>query len=214
MGGHREETLKQISAHPRANEVLMPAEPVPCTRDNPPQGTGTLSRKSWQQERIRRLARICRCIDRGRANGKRIHEELVWFAWRWRNRCYKADPSRKIRFGYGTLRRTYYRWKHSGGDPQALKLAYWSQPSRAPLAWADTQKLVRASLRCNARSLRAAYLAIEDPLGRTCDAWRHALPREIRKTLVELYRTRRHAAIIERKLEGKLMASTKAALNY
>jgi hypothetical protein len=69
-----------------------------------------------------------RCLARGQAGGKRLHEMLVWFTWRWRGRRYKCDPNRRIRLGYGTLKRLYRRWKASGGNPAALALNY-----RAPV---------------------------------------------------------------------------------
>jgi hypothetical protein len=206
MKGELRKAFGVVSSHNGIDHTRTGLLTSPCRRPEYFKAT----RKSWQQERIQRLARICRCIDQGRARGKRIHKLLVLFTWRWRNRCYTVDPSRKIQFGYATLRRAYYKWKHSGGDPQALKLAYWSQSRRAPLAWTDTHKLVLASLQRDVRSLRAAYRALKDPLGRTQDAWRHALPQEIRKTLVELHRTRRHAAIIERELERKLRLTVPA----
>jgi hypothetical protein len=89
--------------------------PAPARGRSSPLPRAHFSSASWQWEYTHRLARIFRCVDRGLADGKSLREMLVWFAWRWKGRHYNSDPSRKIRFGYGTLRRKYREWKAAGG---------------------------------------------------------------------------------------------------
>ena len=90
---------------PREAQLLGPQlrhrltfPPSTHAREGVPASRANFSPLDWQRERVRRLARICRCLDQGLANGKRLHEMLVWFAWTWKARTYqKCDPSQKGR---------------------------------------------------------------------------------------------------------------------
>ena len=155
-------------------------EGVPTSRANFPQ-------IGWQLERVQRLARICRCLDRGQANGKRLHEALVWFAWRWKARTYKCDPCRKIRFSYVTLRRLYNQWKANAGNPVALALRY-----RAPvkLRKGHVQQFAAICINSPSRSFAEAYGRLPRPRA-TVYAYRLALGARLLSRVVKLFAARR-----------------------
>lgn len=143
--------------------------------------------RGWQRERVQRLARIFRCVDRGQAAGKRLHEMQVWFAWRWKGRHFKSDPARRIRFGRGTLEHLYRRWKASGGNPAALALNY-----RAPVKLRPglAVEFARACLSSDVRSFTEAHGRLPRPVA-TWFAYRLSLPPMLRQRVVGLFAARR-----------------------
>ena len=151
--------------------------------------------KGWQIERVQRLTRIFRCVDRGLARGKRMHKMLVNHAWRWRDRHYKTDPARRIHFRYSTLVRLYYTWRAGGKTPAALALRY----RRAN--WKATRgQVVELSKLCLAPetvSFSAAYRRLKAP-GVTESAYRYATPTRLRAALAALLAHRRHEQVLER----------------
>lgn len=151
--------------------------------------------KGWQRERVQRLARICRCIDAGRTSGKRIHEILVWFAWRWKGCFYKCDSARPIRFGYGTLMRCYYAWRSSGGDVVALALRY--RCGNQKVSTSKSLKLSKLCLAPEAKSFSAAYRGLIAP-GATESAYRYAMLARLRAALAALLANRRRGQALER----------------
>jgi hypothetical protein len=163
----------------------MPRSPARARRV--PLARVHFSSMNWQAERIRRLWRICRCLDRGRANGKRLHKILVGFAWRWKRRHYKNDPSRQIQFGYGTLKRLYLRWKASGGNPAALALNY-----RAPVKVRQglAVEFARVCVNSDVRSFTEAHGRLPRPVA-TWFAYRLSLPPIMLRQVVALFAARR-----------------------
>jgi hypothetical protein len=156
---------------------------------------GDISSNSWQRERAQRLARIFRCIETGHARGKRIHEMLVWFAWRWKSRCYKTDPGHSIRFGYGTLRRLYYQWKRGGKTPAAFALRYGAANRKLPAS--EVLAMARLCAGPGVRSFAAAWRRVPNPAA-TYHAFRHAMPVRVRKELTSLFTARRRVEFHER----------------
>jgi hypothetical protein len=119
----------------RSERCKAPAQPLQPKPAAPARGSSVprlprvqFSSAPWQRERVQRLARICRCLDRGCAAGKPLRKMLVRFAWKWNGRRYKGEPARRMRLAKATLRYLYRRWKASGGNPAALALNY-----RAPV---------------------------------------------------------------------------------
>jgi hypothetical protein len=149
----------------------------------------------WQSERSHRLARICRSLDRGRASGKRLHKMLVWFAWRWKEHYYKSEPTRKMQFGYVTLRRVYYQWRANGGNPEALVLRY-----RVPVKLHKSHVLdfARVCINSGARSLAQAYGRLPRPRA-TVYAYRLALGGRLLRSVVKLFAARRLVDVRTRK---------------
>ena len=164
--------------------------------------------KHW--ERRQRLARICHCLDRRRANGKRLHESLVWFAWRWKARTYKCDPTRKIRFSYGTLNRIYHDWLRAGRTPAALELRYRRGNRKASRG--QVIELAGHCLAPETRSFSEAYRKLVAP-GATESAYRYAMPVRLRAALAKLLAHRRREQALERaarQLLGELSAEHRA----
>jgi hypothetical protein len=126
-------------------------------------------------------------MDRGQAGGKRLHEMLVWFTWRWKGRHYASDPKRRIRLGYGTLKRLYRRWKASGGNPAALALNY-----RAPVKVRQGHALdfARVCVNTPVRSFADAYARLPRPRA-TVFAYRLALGDKLLRRIVRLFAARR-----------------------
>jgi hypothetical protein len=163
-----------------ATKPLVARVELPTTRAN-------ISPTGWQRERVQRLARIFRCMDRGQAEGRRMHEMVVWFTWRWKRRLYKNDPSRSIRFGYGTLKRLYRRWKASGGNPAALALNY-----RAPVKVRQglAVEFARICVNSDVRSFTEAHGRLPRPVA-TWFAYRLSLPPMMLRQVVALFAARR-----------------------
>jgi hypothetical protein len=161
--------------------------------------------KGWQRERIQRLARICRCIDRGRQQGKRLRKIVILHAWRWRGRHYKSDPKRPIRFKASTILRTYYAWRNGGRTPATLALGYWRGNRRA--SGCQVVELSKLCLAADTKSFSAAYRSLKSP-GATESAYRRAMPARVRIALANLHDHRRHGESLERaarKLLGEVV---------
>jgi hypothetical protein len=130
---------------------------------------------------------------------------LVWFAWRWKGRHYSSDPSRKIRFGYGTLRRKYREWKAAGGNPEALALKY-----RAPVKVHNrhVQQFAKLCINSEVRSLAEAYRGLPHPRA-TVYAYRLSLGPTLRGRIMKLFAARRLVDVRTRKAraEAKRFAS-------
>lgn len=143
--------------------------------------------RGWKREYVYRAARIFRCMDRGQAGGKRLHEMLVWFTWRWKARHFKSDPKRRVQLGYGTLKRLYRRWKASGGNPASIALKY-----RAPVKLRKGHVLdfARVCVNSDVQSFTEAHGRLPRPRA-TWFAYRLALPAGLRQRVVRLFSARR-----------------------
>ena len=126
-------------------------------------------------------------MDRGQDAGKRLHEMQVWFAWRWKGRHYKSDPSRRIRFGRGTLEHLYRRWKVSGGNPAALALNYRAPVKLRPGLAAE---FARVCINSDVRAFTEAHGRLPRPVA-TWFAYRLSLPPMLRRRIVGLFAARR-----------------------
>ena len=162
-----------------------------------------ISRSSWQRERAQRLARIFRCLDRGRQEGRPLRKMLIKHAWRWKDRCYKCDPARAIRFGRSTLLRLYYQWKRGGCTLASIALRYANANRKLPA----NQVLAVARL-CAAPgvpSFAAAWRQVQNPLA-TYHAFRHAMPARVRNELASLCVARRRVEYLERRSQRAIAA--------
>jgi hypothetical protein len=128
------------------------------------------------------------CIQRGQKSGKRVHEQLVWFAWRWNGKAYHSDPSRCFRFSYATLNRLFYAWRKGGES--ALALGY-----RAPVKIRQGQAVgfAQACLRPEVMGFIEAHARLPRPRA-TFYAYRLNLPPDLRRRCVRLFSARRLAA--------------------
>ena len=153
------------------------------------------SSTSWQHERLLRLNRICRCLDRGRAAGKRLRRMVRLHAWRWRGRHYKCDPARAIHFKASTILRVYRIWRNGGRTLAALALHYWRGNRKVSVA--QVVKLSKLCLVPETRSFSAAYRRLKTP-GATESAYRYATPVRLRAALAGLLALRRRGQALER----------------
>jgi hypothetical protein len=145
---------------------------------------------SWQNERARRVHRICGCIARRRAQGQKLTRAVAYFALYYRARVYRCDPARRFRLTRKTLVRLYYQWIHGGRTLDALLLRYCS--GKKKLSAPRLRRFVRASLAPDISSYRLAYLRCGDSRV-TSSAYSHALPCDIKKLLRALFAQRRQA---------------------
>ena len=167
--------------------------------DAPVVPTGAvISRSAWQRERARRLARIFRCLDRGRQQGKPLRKMLIKHAWRWKNRRYTSDPARAIRFTRSTLLRLYYQWKRGGCTLAAVALRYGNANRKLPAS--QVLAMARLCIAPGVRSFTAAWRQVQNPLA-THDAFRHAMPARIGKQLAALCAARRRVEYLERQAQ-------------
>jgi hypothetical protein len=120
---------------------------------------------------------------------------LVRFAWVWKDRNYTSDPSRRIRFSYGTLKGLWYRWKQGGKTPAALALRYRRGNQNASIG--QVVKLAELCLAPETRSFSAGYRRLTAP-GADESAYRYATPARLRVALAELLAHRRHQQVLER----------------
>lgn len=150
---------------------------------------------SWRRERELRVARICRCLDRGCAAGKPLRKMLVRFAWKWNGRRYKGEPARRLRLAKRTLRYLYRRWKASNGNPAALALNY-----RAPVKIRQGHALdfARVCVNTPVRSFADAYARLPRPRA-TVFAYRLALGDKLLRRIVRLFAARRMVEFRARK---------------
>ena len=165
------------SAKARAGNGPSSAPPRPERGDAPPHAPGRhFSSCNWEQERSARLRRMFHCIQRGHESGKRVHEQLVWFTWRWNGKAYHSDPSRSFRFSYATLSRLFYAWRKCGES--ALALGY-----RAPvkIRQGQTVGFAQACLRPEVRSFIDAHARLPRPRA-TFYAYRLNLPPDLRRS--------------------------------
>jgi hypothetical protein len=149
----------------------------------------------WRRERVQRLSRICRCLDRGLAAGKRLRRMVRFHAWRWRGRHFKCDPTRAIHFKASTIRRVYRMWRKGGRTPAALALRY-----RCGNQKVSTSQVVELSKTCLApetKSFSQAYRKLKAP-GATESAFRYATPAPLRAALAALLAHRRRGQALER----------------
>jgi hypothetical protein len=145
---------------------------------------------NWQAERIQRAARICRCLNRGLAKGKKLGPMLQLHAWRWKDRCYTSDPKRKIQFTALTLRRMHCRWEAGGRNPEALALRYWAP---VKIRRGQAVEFARACLRPEVSSFIEAHGRMPRPRA-TFWAYRLNLPAKLRGRIIKLFAARRLTA--------------------
>ena len=157
--------------------------------------TRAIISSNWQRERVQRLTRIFRCLDRGLAHGKRLNKMLVKHAWRWRGRHYKSSPEQAIHFRKCTLLRLYYTWRDGGRKPEVLALRYWRGNRKASMG--QVIELSKFCLSPETKSFRAAYRELATP-GATESAYRHATPARLRAAVAALLAHRRHEQVLER----------------
>jgi hypothetical protein len=150
--------------------------------------------EAWQRERVQRLVRIFRCLDRGRQRGKRLRKMLMLHAWRSRGRYYKADPARPIRFSYSTLLRLFYQWRQGGRTTAALALRYHGNRKTSLPQVVELAKLCQAP---ETLSFSAAYRKLARPGATEC-AFRLAIPPHLKVSLATLFAHRRHGRVLER----------------
>jgi hypothetical protein len=151
--------------------------------------------EAWQRERVQRLARICRCLERGQAAGKSLRRMVRFHAWRWRGRHYKCDPARAILFKASTILRIYRMWRNGGRKPAALALHYWRGNRKASIG--QVVKLSKLCLAPEIRAFSAAYRKLEAP-GATESAYRYATPARLRAALAALLAHRRRGQSLDR----------------
>jgi hypothetical protein len=192
--------LRHTICRPPIEAQLLPqkghrlASPPPAARENSP-SPAPFFPKGWQRERVQRLARICRCIDRGKVAGNPLRRMVRLHAWRWRGRHYKTAPSRSIHFKASTILRIYRMWRKGGRTPAALALHYWRGNRKVSIA--QVVELSKLCLAPETRSFSAAWRKLESP-GATESAYRHATPPRLRAALAALLAHRRRGRSLER----------------
>jgi hypothetical protein len=122
------------------------------------------------------------------AGGQSLHKAVRWFAWYWRNRFYKSDPSRPIRLSAQTIIRLFYRWKSEGRTPGAVALRYRS--SLQKLAPGDVIELARRCLAPGARSFSGTWRELPNPRA-SSSAFSYATQPALRERLAALFAARR-----------------------
>src|ERR1039458_3380214 len=194
MGETEKNNLQAATRGSKTTERASSCSPAACRAGESPLTRATIS-SNWQRERVQRLTRIFRCIDRGLARGKRLNKMLVKHAWRWRARHYKANPAQAIHFRKSTLLRLYYAWRDGGKTPDALALHYWRGNRKASMG--QVIELSRFCLAPEIKSFSAAYRKLATP-GATESAYRHATPARLRAAVAAVLAHRRHDRALER----------------
>ncbi len=169
--------------------------PAPARGRRVPLSRAHFSTANWQQERSKRLSRICRALDRGLAAGKPLRKLLAIRARWWKGRTYSSDSARPIQFSRVTLGRVYRVWRASGGDPAALALKY-----KAPVKLHPSQALAfgRLCIHSDARSFAEAYGRLPRPRA-TVYAYRLRLGGKLLRRILNLFSARRLVDVRQRK---------------
>lgn len=128
-----------------------------------------------------------------------------WFVWRWDGKPYKANPSKKIRLGYGSVLRIWYQWHRGGSQPEAIIARFGTNRK---LDRKDVLAFARLCLAPDLVSIDKAWKRVANPVG-TASAYRHELNPRLRKSLVRLFRLRRQVER-ETKQAGKILAALEA----
>lgn len=157
----------------------------------------------WRRERCYWFHKIFTNVEKRMANGWRLRESLVWFAWYYRThrRFYRCEPTRRFRAAFGTLLQNYYTWQQGGRKPEALILNY--RPSRLKLPAAKVMAFVETALAPETCTYDAAYARHGDKSA-TRDAFYHALAPGLRKQLSAMFTLRRAAIRMARKIRRTL----------
>jgi hypothetical protein len=106
------------------------------------------------RERAVRLHRICKAIERRRAQGVGVRKAVVQPAWFWRERHYRTAPRIKCRFARSTLVALYYQWRGSGQSPDCFVLHYAER--LAPVTPDELRRFIRACAQAGTVSVRQA----------------------------------------------------------
>jgi hypothetical protein len=109
----------------------------------------------WQIERANRLHRICSSITTRTARGQNKRKLVQWFAWYWKCRSYKCDPSRPLHFSVGVINRALRTWEHGGQVPSALLLKY--TPRRSVFTSPMLVRFVNFIANCPQPSMKEAW---------------------------------------------------------
>ena len=120
-------------------------------------GLRDISSRKWQQERERRLHRICSFIKVRLAKGQSLNKACKVFSRRWCGKSFKSDPTRHYAFKVSSVYRHYRAWLGAGEVPAAFRLRYFPTNRRIP-----APALVRFIESCANRewlSFRAAWEA-------------------------------------------------------
>ena len=144
---------------------------------------------------MRMRARICRCMDLGRVQGKPLRKMVRFHAWRWRGRHYKAAPFQPILLKASTIHRLYRMWRKGGRTPAALAFHYWRGNRKASMG--QVIELAKLCLASGTKSFSEAYRKLAAP-GAVESAYRYATPPRLRVALAELLAHRRHEQVLER----------------
>ena len=182
------------------NGPLQAPRSLPGEESSPSSGRHFLS-CTPEGERISRSARICWCIERGRAKGKRLHKMFILHAWRWRARHFTSDPARPIHFSYGTLRGLYYHWRKNGRSPAALALRVRRRKTKVTAS--GVVEMAKLCLAPGVLTFRAAYRKLESPRA-TESAYRYATQAWLGTRLAELLAHRRREPSLARAAECSL----------
>ncbi len=191
-----------LRAQPFSNPPPLPAVDFHPRR---PAASSSHSLGAWRVERARRLRRICSCIEERVTRGSHLARAIRCFARRYRGKRYTSDPSRPMRFSFGTLLRVWYVWK-CGKSPAAFELGYRTA-SKPTLR--EALEMVQLCLSPGVRWLRKGYSGLPRPAGRE-STLRKAIPRPIQRDLMALLAHRRRSEAAERALTRGLVAKLSA----
>jgi len=118
------------------------------------------ARSPWEIERATRLHRLFTRVEFIRELGISVNDGLRKFAWFWRGRTFRSDPSKRVPFSRQTLRALFYKWRRGGRVPSAL-YHRWHQSSPkvpAPLVC----RFIEFAARNSFPGLRAAWREFSD----------------------------------------------------
>lgn len=160
---------------------------------------------AWQRELLNLRLDACRRILAGSLRGLPIEPLLRRQANRLNGRRFKADPKRRVRMSWETMRRVYYGWLGAGRKRAALALRYGSARKIRP---GHLRHLFRQVLKPDTRSFSAAYRNLRAaPAGES--AFRYALGPRKNAQLLGLFSARRQASKFETSVRRSLKGASK-----
>jgi hypothetical protein len=161
---------------------------------------------SWQRERDRIIAHICRRMEKRNERGQSLDAAARLYSRHWHGRPYRTDPHRPLQLSSKTILRHFRAWRKAGRTPAAFALHYKSPNKFEPGHVFEFAQLCAAP---GVRSLTAAYAQLTSPAG-TASGLRMAMPGRLRIRLTKLCAARRTVENLERAV-SKGIAALEAA---
>jgi hypothetical protein len=151
----------------------------------------TLTFPKWQIERCRRLHRICLSIQKATDAGHSMLWAVRRAARAQRGRFYTCDASRPLRFGRGTILRTWYQWSRGTRSPESCQVNYNGPSSRIKFKPSHVRRFVKLATAPGVDPARPAVETLAASLRCSIRSVHRLLPTRIKRAVARFHTARR-----------------------